>query len=68
MYTDGVVESVDSREQQFGEERLLETLKELASLPAEMSATRVTERLMKWAGRNGSGALNDDVTMMIVDL
>lgn len=64
FYTDGISEAANGRGEFFGEERLYELV---LSLPAELTARDVTERLMEGVRRflDGTDA-GDDMTLMVL--
>ncbi len=62
-YTDGVSEAMNPSDQEWGEQRLLDTAKSCLSLPAE----QVTARIMAAADAFAAGAPQyDDMTLVII--
>lgn len=61
LYTDGVTEAVDPAEQEFGFDRLLETLKDAFQ---HDTAKLVSSSLQAVDGFRGSAARHDDLTIM----
>jgi sigma-B regulation protein RsbU (phosphoserine phosphatase) len=47
-FTDGVTEAQNPREEEFGEERLKELLRRLASLPVSEISARISSELKEW--------------------
>jgi len=64
LYTDGVSEAENEDEEMFGEERLIQLVE---SLPRELSAREVTERILEELyGFLGDNEAQDDVTLMVL--
>jgi sigma-B regulation protein RsbU (phosphoserine phosphatase) len=63
MYTDGVVEVFDRDGMEFGRERLEETLRGTADLPASRIMDRIVSATVEFAGANTSA---DDSTIVVV--
>jgi serine phosphatase RsbU (regulator of sigma subunit) len=61
LYTDGVTEAPDATGEDFGESRLLETLKSQSHLPVESLLQSVVEAVEQFSG----GQQHDDVTLVI---
>jgi serine phosphatase RsbU (regulator of sigma subunit) len=61
LYTDGVTEAPSAAGEDFGECRLLETLKSHSHLPAESLLQSVVEAVEQFSG----GQQHDDVTLVI---
>jgi serine phosphatase RsbU (regulator of sigma subunit) len=61
LYTDGVTESFNETEEEFGEERLIEALRQNADLPAQQLLTTVVERIQRFS----SAEQHDDITLII---
>ena len=62
-FTDGVPEALNPQEEEFGEERLKELLRESAHLPVSEMASRIASELKSWIG---SAAQYDDLTFILV--
>jgi phosphoserine phosphatase RsbU/P len=63
LYTDGVSEAMDLREEEWGEKRLMESIERCQSL----SAAQTMEYVMGAAGAFASGApQHDDMTLVVV--
>jgi phosphoserine phosphatase RsbU/P len=62
LYTDGVTEATDSREQEFGMDRLQETVWEARRLPAPALLEKLETAVQHFTGE---GATPDDITMMM---
>jgi phosphoserine phosphatase RsbU/P len=63
LYTDGITEAKDSKGEEFGYERLLETVKEVHALPAKSIQDHLISKLYEFSGTNN---IDDDYTTMIV--
>lgn len=63
MYTDGVTEVFDESDEQFGEERLLELVKQNRDLPARELQNKIRDEVIDFASDHH---LFDDLTLVIV--
>jgi serine phosphatase RsbU (regulator of sigma subunit) len=63
LYTDGVIEAADERDEQYGTERLLELVEDYAPASIDEIVPRVLSSLRRWVG---TAPLDDDVTLMIL--
>jgi sigma-B regulation protein RsbU (phosphoserine phosphatase) len=63
LYSDGISEAMDTRDEEFGEERLLELWKRLGGTSAADAMSRVFEAVEQY---RGSAAQSDDMTAVIV--
>jgi serine phosphatase RsbU (regulator of sigma subunit)/predicted enzyme related to lactoylglutathione lyase len=61
LYTDGVTESFDESGEEFGEQRLLEILRQNKDLPAQQLLTSVIERIRRFS----SAEQHDDITLIV---
>jgi serine phosphatase RsbU (regulator of sigma subunit) len=68
LYTDGIVETRSKRGELFGEEQLITFIEKHATDSAETTADRLIKHLFHWSGRDGNSSLDDDLTLVIVDL
>ena len=65
LFTDGLIEAADARDELFGLERLERTLVEAAALETEA----VAERLLAEVGRHrGVEGFEDDLTLLVADV
>jgi phosphoserine phosphatase RsbU/P len=62
LYTDGVTEAVNGKEEEFGEERLVQALVSDRHLRAETLRNRLLDQVNEFSG----GELDDDVTVLVV--
>jgi len=62
LYTDGIVEAEDSKEEQYGGDRLSNLLRESASKPPAEVADLILKSVQQWAARQ-----DDDRTLLICD-
>ncbi|MFC1726252.1 PP2C family protein-serine/threonine phosphatase [candidate division KSB1 bacterium] len=65
FYTDGITESMNKNQEEWGEEKLLETVEEYSHLSAEEVLNVVKTRLGKFTGKTEQF---DDQTMVIVKI
>jgi serine phosphatase RsbU (regulator of sigma subunit) len=63
LYSDGATESQDPRQQEFGEERLIENLRQVAATDPETALTRLEEAIL---GFCGVAPRYDDITLLLV--
>lgn len=63
MYTDGITECINFKEEEFAEERLEETIIEYASADAETILNNIIERVEKFAGTLPP---HDDATIIVI--
>jgi len=68
LYTDGIIETSMKSGEQFGIDRLESLIKESSPYPAEGSADLFIERLEHWSGKSRSTSLDDDLTLIIIDM
>ena len=61
LYTDGVTESPDRDEQEFGEQRLIDSLLRHSNLPAEQTARAVVDDVLAFSTREQF----DDITLIV---
>jgi len=61
LYTDGVTESFDESGEEFGEQRLLEILRQNAGLSAQQLLASVIERIQTFS----SAEQHDDITLIV---
>lgn len=62
LYTDGITEAADGSEEEFGEQRLSELLKQAGHLTSQETADLVISRVQSWAKSQ-----NDDLTVVVCD-
>jgi serine phosphatase RsbU (regulator of sigma subunit) len=63
VYSDGINEATDPKEEQFGDERILEIAAGSSALPADAICNRIMSLVARFAA---PGALQDDRTLMVV--
>jgi serine phosphatase RsbU (regulator of sigma subunit) len=61
LYTDGVIEAFDDSGEEFGEERLIDTLCSYRSLSAPLIAKAIVDQVAKFGGREQY----DDITVVV---
>lgn len=62
-FTDGVTEALDPNEEEFGEERLKNLLRQLVHLPAHEMSARISQELRNWIK---DAAQYDDLTFIVM--
>jgi serine phosphatase RsbU (regulator of sigma subunit) len=66
LYTDGIPEMSNDSDEQFGEARLEQYLKDNASPPAADFAAGLLKHLSEWSGHASGGEPDDDVTLLSI--
>jgi sigma-B regulation protein RsbU (phosphoserine phosphatase) len=66
LYTDGVSETTNPAEVQFGADRFRQFLETERSTSADQFADRLLEELSRWSGRGSAEDLDDDITMVAI--
>jgi serine phosphatase RsbU (regulator of sigma subunit)/predicted enzyme related to lactoylglutathione lyase len=61
LYTDGVTESFDASGEEFGEQRLLEVLRQNNAMPAKHTLASVVERIQNFS----PSEQHDDITLIV---
>jgi serine phosphatase RsbU (regulator of sigma subunit) len=67
LYTDGVLETKNAAEEEFGTSRFRSFLEIQASLMAAPLITASLAELGRWSGRGETAAREDDITLIAVD-
>ena len=62
-FTDGVTEALNPNEEEFGEERLKNLLRQLVHLPAHEMSARISQELRNWIK---DAAQYDDLTFIVM--
>lgn len=68
LYTDGLTETRNKRNECFGDHRIEALLEAHSSDSADFTADHIVEHLFKWSGRSQETSLDDDLTLIIVDV
>jgi phosphoserine phosphatase RsbU/P len=63
IYTDGITEANDSAGQEFGENRLLETIRAHLGLPVRQILDAILTATLEFSG--GEGEMTDDLTLVV---
>ena len=63
LFTDGVTESMNVRDEEWGEERLIELAKTCRGLPAREGMTRILTAAQAFAG---GAPQHDDMTLVVL--
>jgi sigma-B regulation protein RsbU (phosphoserine phosphatase) len=66
LYTDGVSETANPAEVQFGTDCLRQFLETEHSISADQFADRLLEELSRWSARGSNEDLEDDITMVAI--
>ena len=67
LYTDGVVEAVNSAHEEFGKLRLERVLAQHAALPSDRFVTALFDEIARWSGQAGVRRQDDDITVLVLD-
>jgi len=68
LYTDGIIETRSRTGEFFGDDRLEAFIKGHSSDSADCIADKFIEHLSRWSGRSQERALDDDLTLIVVDV
>ena len=68
LYTDGLTEIRNKRNQFFGENGVEKLLETHSSDSVDFTADHILEHLYKWSGRSHEISLDDDLTFIILDV
>ena len=68
LYTDGIVETFNRQEEEFGDRRLKDLLTSCSELSPEQVADRLIQEIKAWADTGSDGSLGDDLTMIVIDV
>ena len=63
LYTDGIVEAMNEKEEMFGFERLLETVKDSQTMTAETLLDEIKIKVNEFAG---NAPQHDDITIIVI--
>lgn len=68
VYTDGLVEAVNTRGEAFGEAELGEFITTHHDLPVERFAERLLDEVLGWPENRSTRAQADDITVVVIDI
>jgi phosphoserine phosphatase RsbU/P len=68
IYTDGLVEVFNAHGELFGKNRLLTVLAESLDVPGEKISDLLIRKVNAWSGKRANESLDDDVTVIVVDV
>ena len=68
VYTDGLVEAVNARGEEFGEARLGEFIATHQDLAAEQFAERLLDEVLRWPKDGNTPTQADDITVVVIDI
>ncbi len=63
LFSDGVTEALNTSEEEFGEDRLKDLVRRVASLPIEELTAAIAQELREWIG---SAVQHDDITFVVM--
>jgi sigma-B regulation protein RsbU (phosphoserine phosphatase) len=63
LYTDGIVEAMDEKEEMFGFDRLIEVVQEARSMTADGLMKKILYKVNAFAG---GAAQHDDLTVIVI--
>ena len=66
LYTDGIPETTNSSDVEFGAERFRQFLAEARHTTADQLADQLLQEVSEWSGRPPGEDLNDDMTMVVI--
>jgi len=64
LYTDGITETSNPNEEEFGKDRFRQFIEGNSLLSAEEFATKLLEEVQKWSGRAQGEEPDDDITLV----
>jgi len=67
LYADGVLETADSAQEQFGADRVRRFMETNKQLSADDFAERFLAELSRWSGQTTEQGQQDDITLLVVD-
>jgi phosphoserine phosphatase RsbU/P len=67
LVTDGIIEAKDFFNEEFGMERLLQTVQTNHALPAKQFADTLIDDLARWSGHHFGPSQSDDITLLAID-
>jgi serine phosphatase RsbU (regulator of sigma subunit) len=68
LYTDGIIETKSRMGEFFGDDRLEAFIKGHSVDSADALADNLIEHLSRWSGRSQARALDDDLTLIVIDV
>lgn len=68
VYTDGLVEAVNARGEEFGEAHLGEFIATHQDLPVEQFAERLLDEVLGWPENGSTRGQADDITVVVIDI
>jgi phosphoserine phosphatase RsbU/P len=67
LYTDGLLEAENAREQSFGDEVLPGFIQENQNLGTEQFADLLLSEVLSWSRDGAQGRQEDDITVLVID-
>jgi serine phosphatase RsbU (regulator of sigma subunit) len=68
LYTDGIVEASNMSDELFGWERFKACIMSNSKLPSDKLVDKLIEDLNNWSAKGSSTTLDDDLTLVVVDV
>ena len=69
LYTDGILEAENDREEAFGENRLGEIIRKNAARDAGTISDKILASLKNWTGKvSDTGSFQDDITLIVLGI
>jgi sigma-B regulation protein RsbU (phosphoserine phosphatase) len=67
LYTDGILEAMDSSQQEFGKARLQQSLESHRDLSAAQFTSALLDEISRWSGHAAGRRQEDDITLVALD-
>jgi sigma-B regulation protein RsbU (phosphoserine phosphatase) len=67
LYTDGILEAMDTSQQEFGKARLQQSLEAHSDLSAAQFTSALLDEISRWAGHATGRRQEDDITLVALD-
>ena len=67
LYTDGIVEAMNTSDEQFGTDRLKQFLESERGLSTDMFSESLLGELSRWSASSAGHTQQDDITMLTID-
>jgi sigma-B regulation protein RsbU (phosphoserine phosphatase) len=68
VYSDGMVEAANPKDEEFGEVRLAEFITTCQDLPVEEFAERLLNEVLAWPANGSTATQADDITIVVIDI
>ena len=67
LYTDGIPETKNASEEEFGTKRFMQFMQKNHSLPVDQFADGLLDELSRWSGQPRGQGQQDDITVLIIE-